>query len=143
MAGDGVGRSSVGRPRERIHRGHQGRLAAGAAVFTRRQVRGGHRRERDSCGGQAVPQSAPVRRTRDQVDDYDNFHSGTWADDGWIYWTNTYPGGIVRVRDSGGPIETVTELDVKTGERSHRFAHLLPGGQALIYTVAFAGHREL
>jgi eukaryotic-like serine/threonine-protein kinase len=74
-----------------------------------------------------------------KLSDYDNFHSGTWAEDGWIYWTNTYPGGIVRVRDSGGPIEPVTELDDKHGERSHRFAHLLPGGQALIYTVAFAG----
>jgi Tol biopolymer transport system component len=71
--------------------------------------------------------------------DYDNFHGGDWSADGWIYWTNTYPGGIVRVRDTGGPIEPVTELDVKNGERSHRFAHLLPGGDALIYTVAFAG----
>jgi serine/threonine-protein kinase len=71
--------------------------------------------------------------------DYDNFHNGDWAEDGWIYWTNTYPGGIVRVRESGGPIEPVTELDTRGGERSHRFAHLLPGGDALIYTVAFAG----
>ena len=69
--------------------------------------------------------------------DYDNFHNGDWSQDGWIYWTNTYPGGIVRVRDTGGPIEQVTELG--NGERSHRFAHLLPGGDALIYTVAFAG----
>ena len=68
-----------------------------------------------------------------------SFISGDWAADGWIYWTATYPGGIVRVRDSGGPIEPVTELDAKNGERSHRFAHLLPGGQALIYTVAFDG----
>jgi serine/threonine-protein kinase len=71
--------------------------------------------------------------------DYDNFHTGDWSQDGWIYWTNNYPGGIVRVRDSGGPIEPVTDLDIKNGERSHRFAHLLPGGGALIYTVAFAG----
>jgi serine/threonine-protein kinase len=70
--------------------------------------------------------------------DYDNFHNGDWSQDGWIYWTNTYPGGIVRVRDSGvGPIEPVTELG--DGERSHRFARVLPGGDALIYTVAFAG----
>jgi serine/threonine-protein kinase len=71
--------------------------------------------------------------------DYDNFHVGDWSSDGWIYWTNTYPGGIVRVRDSGGPIEKVTELDLKKGDRSHRFAHLLPDGDAIIYTVAFAG----
>jgi len=74
-----------------------------------------------------------------KITEYDHFHTGDWSADGWIYWTNTYPGGIVRVRDSGGPIEPVTELDVKNGERSHRFARLLPGGGALIYTVAFAG----
>jgi len=74
-----------------------------------------------------------------KVADYDNFHMGDWTADGWIYWTNTYPGGIVRVRESGGPIEPVTELDVKNGERSHRFARVLPGGDALIYTVAYAG----
>lgn len=69
--------------------------------------------------------------------EYDSFHRGDWAADGWIYWTSSYPGGIVRVRDSGGPIETVTELDAKKAERSHRFADLLPGGRALIYTAAF------
>jgi serine/threonine-protein kinase len=74
-----------------------------------------------------------------KLSDYDNFHVGDWSQDGWIYWTNTYPGGIVRVRETGGPIETVTELDEKNGERSHRFARLLPGEDALIYTVAFAG----
>ena len=71
--------------------------------------------------------------------DYDSFHRGDWAPDGWIYWTSSYQGGIVRIRDSGGPIEPVTELDVKKGERSHRFADLLPGGRALIYTAAFEG----
>jgi serine/threonine-protein kinase len=77
---------------------------------------------------------APVK-----LADYDMFHRGDWGADGWIYWTANYPGGIVRIRDSGGPIEPVTELDVKNGERSHRFADLLPGGEAIIYTVAFDG----
>ncbi len=71
--------------------------------------------------------------------DYDAFHKGDWGTDGWIYWTGQYPGGIVRIPDRGGSIEPVTELDVQHGERSHRFANLLPGGQALIYTVAFDG----
>jgi eukaryotic-like serine/threonine-protein kinase len=74
-----------------------------------------------------------------KLTDYDNFHGGEWAQDGWIYWTANYPGGIVRIRESGGAVEPVTELDVKNGERSHRFAHLLPGGDALIYTVGFDG----
>jgi serine/threonine protein kinase/dipeptidyl aminopeptidase/acylaminoacyl peptidase len=71
--------------------------------------------------------------------DYDAFHRGDWAPDGWIYWTAQYPGGIVRIPDTGGDIEPVTELDLQRGERSHRFASLLPGGQALMYTVASDG----
>ena len=71
--------------------------------------------------------------------EYDNFHGGAWASDGWIYWTATYPGGIVRIRESGGTVEPVTELNVGAGERSHRFAQLLPSGAALIYTVGFEG----
>jgi serine/threonine protein kinase len=71
--------------------------------------------------------------------DYDMFHGGDWSPDGWLYWTARYPGGIVRIRDTGGEIETVTKLDVAGGERSHRFASLLPGGDALIYTVGFEG----
>jgi serine/threonine-protein kinase len=70
--------------------------------------------------------------------EYDMFHTGDWAG-GWIYWTAQYPGGIVRIPESGGPIETVTTLDLARGERSHRFAQVLPGGQALMYTVAADG----
>jgi serine/threonine-protein kinase len=77
---------------------------------------------------------APVK-----LAEYDSFHRGDWTADGWIYWTAAYPGGIVRVRDSGGALEPVTQLDATKGERSHRFADVLPGGQALIYTTAFEG----
>jgi len=71
--------------------------------------------------------------------DYDAFHDGDWSADGWIYYTGAYPGGIVRIPDRGGKVEAVTELDTQHSERSHRFARLLPGGNALIYTVAFDG----
>ena len=46
---------------------------------------------------------------------------------------------VVGISDAGGTLEPVTELDLQHGERSHRFASLLPGEQALIYTVAFDG----
>ncbi len=71
--------------------------------------------------------------------EYDMFHGGAWSEDGWLYWTARYPGGIVRIRDSGGETEAVTDLDVAGGERSHRFASLLPTGDALLYTVGFEG----
>jgi serine/threonine-protein kinase len=71
--------------------------------------------------------------------EYDAFHRGAWASDGRIYWTARYPGGIVRMSDRGGAAEPVTELDLLQGERSHRFAHLLPGEQSLLYTAGFDG----
>ena len=74
-----------------------------------------------------------------KLTDYDMFHRGDWGADGWIYWTAQYPGGIVRIPDTGGNIEPVTQLDLARGDRSHRFADLLPGGRALIYTVGFDG----
>ena len=71
--------------------------------------------------------------------EYDMFHRGDWSEDGWLYWTARYPGGIVRTRETGGEAEAVTKLDVAAGERSHRFASLLPADDALIYTVGFEG----
>lgn len=71
--------------------------------------------------------------------DYDMFHRGDWGENGSLYWTATYPGGIVQTPASGGPTEAVTTLDLERGERSHRFANLLPGGHALLYTVGFDG----
>src|SRR5437667_4774149 len=68
--------------------------------------------------------------------EYDAFHEGDWGADGKLYWTASYAGGIVRIGESGGEIEPVTKLDVEHGERSHRFAHFLPGGKSLLYTVA-------
>jgi serine/threonine-protein kinase len=82
----------------------------------------------------ALSGGAPVTLT-----EYDMFHRGDWTPDGWIYWTAHYPGAIVRIADSGGAIQAVTQLDLQRGERSHRFANVLPGGQALIYTVGAAG----
>jgi Tol biopolymer transport system component/tRNA A-37 threonylcarbamoyl transferase component Bud32 len=82
----------------------------------------------------ALSGGAPIKLV-----EYDAFHRGDWSSDGGIYWTARYPGGIVRISESGGTIEPVTELDLSKGERSHRFASLLPGEQALIYTVGFEG----
>ncbi|HUP40939.1 MAG TPA: protein kinase [Vicinamibacterales bacterium] len=82
----------------------------------------------------ALSGGAPLTLT-----EYDAFHRGAWASDGHIYWTARYPGGIVRISDRGGAIEPVTELDLSKGERSHRFAHLLPGEQALLYAAGFDG----
>jgi serine/threonine-protein kinase len=62
--------------------------------------------------------------------------SGAWGADGYLYWTNSMVGGVVRTSQSGGKIEPVTELDLEKQERVHRFVRLLPGGRSMIYTVA-------
>ncbi|HTL45624.1 MAG TPA: protein kinase [Vicinamibacterales bacterium] len=71
--------------------------------------------------------------------DYDAFHRGDWSDDGWIYWTDRYPGAIVRMPAGGGEVQPVTALNAQAGERSHRFASVLPDNRGLVYTVGYDG----
>jgi Tol biopolymer transport system component len=58
-----------------------------------------------------------------------------WSADGKIYFTPGLYGGISRVSQEGGPVETVTELDKADAEKSHRWPMLLPGGKALVYAA--------
>ena len=58
----------------------------------------------------------------------------TWPSDDVLY-AGSLSGGIVRLSASGGPLEPVTLIDSASGELSHRFPQLLPGGKAIIYTV--------
>lgn len=74
--------------------------------------------------------------TRVPVTPVDMFFRGEWGADGYIYATTQLIGGIIRVPDAGGSAEPVTEVDAKKDERSHRFATLLPGGKAMLFTVA-------
>jgi Tol biopolymer transport system component len=57
----------------------------------------------------------------------------SWGDDGEIYW-GLGGGGIGRVPASGGPVEHVTKVDPQK-ESSHNFPVVLPGGQAILFTV--------
>ena len=65
--------------------------------------------------------------------------AGDWGSDGYLYWTNQVIGAIIRTPENGGKNEPVTELDVAKQERTHRYAKLLPGDKALIFTVASGG----
>jgi serine/threonine-protein kinase len=74
---------------------------------------------------------APVRLSPVEM----AFH-GEWGRDGYIYWSNGLISGIVRTSEEGGRTEPVTTIDPKAAERNHRFARLLPGGKAVMFTVA-------
>jgi serine/threonine protein kinase len=74
---------------------------------------------------------APVRLAAAEM----AFH-GEWGRDGYIYWTNALTSGIVRTLAEGGDTENVTTVNGDAQERNHRFARLLPGGKAVMFTVA-------
>ena len=82
----------------------------------------------------ALSGGAPV-----QLAAADMVFRGDWAPDSYYYWTNGYFSPIVRTPASGGKQELVTELDLDKQERSHRHAQMLPGGEAIIFTVSYGG----
>ena len=76
---------------------------------------------------------APVRLAPAEM----AFH-GEWGRDGFIYWSNALISGIVRTPADGGDTEAVTTVNMDAQERNHRFARLLPGSKAVMFTVASA-----
>ena len=65
----------------------------------------------------------------------ENARTASWSDDGWLYFMGL-DFAISRVPDTGGEIETVTQL----AERDRRHTpHPMPGGKVLLYTVVGRG----
>ena len=60
---------------------------------------------------------------------------GAWRADGVIFFAPTFSGPIFKVGADGGTPTAVTALEVAKGENSHRFPHLMPGGDVLLFTV--------
>ena len=56
-----------------------------------------------------------------------------WGADGFVYYSETYSSGILRVPAAGGDPELLTRL--AEGDLGHWFPCPLPGGDALLYTV--------
>jgi Tol biopolymer transport system component len=60
---------------------------------------------------------------------------GTWGSRGEILFGTTASAGLRRVREGGGPVEVVTEIDVGHNEGSHRFPSFLSDGRHYVFTV--------
>jgi len=58
-----------------------------------------------------------------------------WGPDGWIVFSPTFNTGLVRVADTGGTPQVVTEPDRSRQERTHRWPQVLPGGEWVLFTV--------
>jgi serine/threonine-protein kinase len=60
---------------------------------------------------------------------------GSWGPDNSIYFATPGFSGVWKVSASGGMPTEVTRLDRSQGEISHRWPQLLPGGNAVLFTV--------
>ena len=59
----------------------------------------------------------------------------SWSPDDTIIMACGAQEGLFRVSASGGEPEQLTELDRNAGEVSHRLPHVLPNGEAVLFTV--------
>ena len=61
----------------------------------------------------------------------------TWApDDTIIFATNNVSTGLQRVAAAGGPPNVLTRPDRAQGEIDHLWPEMLPGGRAVLFTIA-------
>jgi Tol biopolymer transport system component len=65
--------------------------------------------------------------------DAPNMAGGTWCPDGTIFFTPSWNKGIWKVSVSGGVQEQVTTLE--KGEFGHWWPEVLPGGEAVLFTI--------
>ena len=66
---------------------------------------------------------------------------GTWATDGFIYFSEgtslgNPTGGLARVPASGGDLEPVTSLDTLRAELSHAWPAVLPSGRGVLFRIS-------
>jgi serine/threonine-protein kinase len=63
---------------------------------------------------------------------------GWWGDDDRIIFQGR-TNGLARVSASGGSCENLTTAEQQKGEMRHRWPQLLPGGQAILFTIVELG----
>jgi serine/threonine protein kinase/Tol biopolymer transport system component len=62
---------------------------------------------------------------------------GSWVEDGNIIAALTGSSGLSLISSAGGPPTPVTDL--QSGEGTHRWPQILPGGKAVLFTASSAG----
>jgi len=67
--------------------------------------------------------------------DASDFVGGSWGPDGVIYFSPTATEGLWKISTDGGVPEQVTTPEKEKGEFSHWWPEVLPGGEALLFTI--------
>ena len=81
----------------------------------------------------ALSGGAPVTLCETEV-----FYGASWAPDDTIVFSPTIPGALARVPAAGGKPQPLTKLDLDKNERDHRYAQILPGGKAVLFTIGYS-----
>ena len=82
----------------------------------------------ESLSRMALSGGAPVALAT-----FSGIAGGTWGEDGNIVWGLF---DLQSVPAAGGPVKTLLKPDIKSGERSYRQPWYLPGGKAILFTIA-------
>src|SRR4030095_1292980 len=64
-----------------------------------------------------------------------NPRGGTWLPDNTIIFAPSAATVLMRVPAEGGKPEPASTLDRSLNEASHRWPHVLPGGDAIVYAA--------
>ena len=67
-------------------------------------------------------------------------YGASWGANDIIVFANQ-DGALWRVAATGGTPQSLTTVDAKKGESSHRLPHVLPGGEAVLFTIQKAPFR--
>ena len=69
---------------------------------------------------------------------------GSWtADNRIVFATNDVTTGLLRVSAGGGEPEVLTKPNREAGEADHFWPEVLPGGEAILFTIVMAGGSPL
>jgi Tol biopolymer transport system component len=60
---------------------------------------------------------------------------GTWGQDGTIVFAPRPDGPLFRVSSAGGTPQPATTVDAASGETTHRWPQMLPGGKGFLFTA--------
>ncbi len=73
---------------------------------------------------------------REAVTDVIVPRGGSWSDDDTIIYSPATDAGLWSVPATGGTPQLIAQPDPAKGERSYRWPEVLPGGDAVLFTVA-------
>jgi serine/threonine-protein kinase len=76
---------------------------------------------------------------RDLVEIGGNPRGASWSERGVIVVAPSQTSGLLKVDVRTGAVSELTRIDTAAQERSHRWPHLLPGGELALFTVQSEG----